>query len=71
MDIKKMVRIAVSAGIVGGGAFAVVNTVAAKNAAQALLVPDCNCTVNNWPNPGQSAPGLRVDGLCYLDPCGS
>jgi len=54
-----------------GVAIALVGT--GGNAATAdsgfVMVPDCNCTVNNYPNPGDTLHGVRVDGECFADPC--
>lgn len=35
------------------------------------LVPDCDCTIYNDPDPGDSYPGLKDwKGECQPDPCG-
>ena len=69
MDIKNRIRrnlthYAIGVGVAGAFTLAFESPVAA--------VPDCNCSVYNYPNPGNGPiPGVRVDGNCYLDPCGS
>lgn len=35
-------------------------------------VPECDCTVHNFPEPGKSTPAVRDEwGECQLDPCAS
>ncbi|HEY0876575.1 MAG TPA: hypothetical protein VGD94_24080 [Vicinamibacterales bacterium] len=71
MNTRMLVR-RVVVGAVLAVAFVVGISVASTLAA-GELVPDCNCKVHNWPNPGDEKPGLRneEDGQCYLDPCGT
>lgn len=33
------------------------------------MVPDCNCTIHNYPEPGDTLHGVRVNGECFADPC--
>jgi hypothetical protein len=67
MNTKKLVRGAAIV-VILAGAFVVGNS-AASTLTAGELVPDCDCTVHNWPNPGDEKPGVRVDGECFLDPC--
>jgi hypothetical protein len=67
MKTKQLVR-GVALGVFLAGAF-VVGSSAASTLSGGDNVPDCDCTVHNWPNPGDKNPGIRVDGECYLDPC--
>lgn len=69
MHVKKLVRFAIGVGVLCTAGLGVASAIAAGSGES--LVPDCDCTVHNWPNPGDSLPGLRVDGECFLDPCAS
>lgn len=35
----------------------------------AALVPDCDCTIHNYPSPGDTLHGVRKSGECFADPC--
>lgn len=68
MDIRtlitrNLIHYAVGLGVAGAAILGMEQSAAA--------VPECNCTVVNYPSPGNYTPGLRVDGDCYLEPCGS
>lgn len=66
MMTKKRVLAAVLVVACVGGFF-VGSSNAASSAAE--MVPDCNCTIHNYPNPGDTLHGVRKDGECFADPC--
>jgi hypothetical protein len=70
MNMRVLVRRVVIVAVLVA-AFVVGTNVVSTHAARPL-VPDCNCHVYNWPNPGDKIPGVRYEpgGECYADPCG-
>ena len=63
MNKKNLIRYVIGMGIASVWVFVASNT--------ALAVPECDCTVYNYPEPGDDLPGLIVGGECFLDPCSS
>ncbi len=69
MNTKKLLRRVV--GVAALVAAFVVGTDLASTLKAREMVPECDCTVHNYPKPGDSLPGVRVNGECFLDPCGT